>query len=476
MSKSRALIYFLFNDSEYYWNFNIQSARTLKEHMPQLKVHLIAPNYPHLIKKIKPFVDDYTFIEPMSYKRAEPWWRKFEELMKLPYDQAMFLDSDTYIVEPFPELFDMLDRFDLVSTLEHHYSTSDYMPQCWPQLNLGMFLWNRTDDIMKLFKETMELTKRKASGCDQPYFRIALFNSHVRYAVVPWEYNCHYYFPGYLFSKAKIIHSLSDDMEGDEKILNKKVYEDFPPFKRVYTGETIHYLKKRWPRTNASLETVDSVDYRYKKEDLKKTGIKEPPHWRGDVIRNFVIKNNFKKVAEIGVWNGFTVRKVLRSPASQVIEEYWGIDPYAPLDPEREDWKSEYGKMAKMTQKDWDRFYHKAVGYMPFFPQLKILRMTSVEAAKLFVNPYMGKEYFDLIFIDGDHYYEDVKEDILAWWPLLKKGGILCGHDYVWKQEEIVHHPGVRKAVDELFKGEVIGLHPDCVWSVRKVDGEELKV
>ena len=151
MSKSRALIYFLFNDSEYYWNFNIQSARTLKEHMPQLKVHLIAPNYPHLIKKIKPFVDDYTFIEPMSYKRAEPWWRKFEELVKLPYDQAMFLDSDTYIVEPFPELFDMLDRFDLVSTLEHHYSTSDYMPQCWPQLNLGMFLWNRTDDIMKLF-------------------------------------------------------------------------------------------------------------------------------------------------------------------------------------------------------------------------------------------------------------------------------------------------------------------------------------
>jgi len=266
MSKNRALVYFLFNESEVYWDFNIQSARTVRIHMPKLKIHLIAPDYPHLMKKISPWVDNYSIIDPIDKSRAQPWWRKFEELLKLEYDQMMFLDSDTYVAEPFHELFTMLDHFDLVSTLEHHYTTSSYLPTCWPQLNLGMFLWNKTKEVEDVFKKTIELTKRRKSGCDQPYFRIALYDSKVRYAVVPWEWNCHYYFPGYAFQKIKILHSLSDDMEGDEKILNKKVYEDWPPFKRVFTGETIHLLKKRWNRTNASLETVESIDYRYKEK------------------------------------------------------------------------------------------------------------------------------------------------------------------------------------------------------------------
>ena len=465
MAKTKALIYYNFNDSKFYWDFTVQSMRTVKEKMPDLPVHLITPDYPDILKDVREYVDAYTYIEPVSYKRAEPWWRKFEELLKLEYDQMMFLDSDTYIVEPFHELFDLLDHFDFVSTLEHHYTTSSYLPECFPQLNLGMFLWNNVDEIRTLFEKTIELTKKNKKGCDQPYFRIALYDSKVRYAVVPWEWNCRYYFPGYLFSKAKILHSLSADMAGDEKLLNKKVYSDYPPFKRVFTGESIIYLKKRWPRTNASLMTVEELDYRYKKDS--KTGLKEEPYYRGDVIRNFVIENGFRKVAEIGVWDGYTVKKVLRSPAQEYIDEYWGIDPYRPLDPKRENARSEYGKMAKMTQEDWDRFYKRVCGYMPFFPQLRLARMTSVEAADMFKNRYMSPDYFDLVFIDGDHYKEDVKTDIEAWWPLIKTGGILCGHDYV-ENRDIASHPGVKEAVDEIFGADKISLHADCMWSVRK--------
>ena len=38
--------------------------------------------------------------------------------------------------------------------------------------------------------------------------------------------------------------------------------------------------------------------------------------------------------------------------------------------------------------------------------------------------------YFDYIYIDGDHRYEPVKQDLKAWYPKLKVGGILGGHDY----------------------------------------------
>ena len=54
-------------------------------------------------------------------------------------------------------------------------------------------------------------------------------------------------------------------------------------------------------------------------------------------------------------------------------------------------------------------------------------------------------DFFDFIYIDGSHYYEDVKQDIIKYLPKLKKTGTFAGHD--WQSEDI------RKAV-----GETLGL------------------
>lgn len=55
-------------------------------------------------------------------------------------------------------------------------------------------------------------------------------------------------------------------------------------------------------------------------------------------------------------------------------------------------------------------------------------------------------ESFDFIFIDADHSYEAVKKDIEMWYPKVKQGGVIAGHDYdrpAWE--------GVCEAVDEIF-------------------------
>ena len=69
------------------------------------------------------------------------------------------------------------------------------------------------------------------------------------------------------------------------------------------------------------------------------------------------------------------------------------------------------------------------------------IKKTSVEAVKSFADGIL-----DFVFIDGDHNYETVKQDIILWPPKLKGGGILCGDDYGKE-----HIPGVKRAVDELL-------------------------
>jgi hypothetical protein len=67
------------------------------------------------------------------------------------------------------------------------------------------------------------------------------------------------------------------------------------------------------------------------------------------------------------------------------------------------------------------------------------------------------EHYIEFCFIDGSHEYEDVKADILAYLPKVKKGGILSGHDYdrIWA--------GVIQAVDETL-GQVEVVHGSWIY------------
>jgi glycosyl transferase family 25 len=81
--------------------------------------------------------------------------------------------------------------------------------------------------------------------------------------------------------------------------------------------------------------------------------------------------------------------------------------------------------------------------------EVGIKRMPSVYAAKSYED-----QSLDFVFIDANHSYEFVKQDIEAWLPKVKPGGYIGGHDYSGSDG----HKGVVKAVDEAFpEKEIIG-------------------
>ncbi len=81
----------------------------------------------------------------------------------------------------------------------------------------------------------------------------------------------------------------------------------------------------------------------------------------------------------------------------------------------------------------------------PVRDRLHIHRAKSPGAASLFAAGSV-----DFVFVDGDHDYEGVRADIVAWLPKLKSGGVIAGDDHT------AEYPGVRRAVAELLpKAEI---------------------
>jgi predicted O-methyltransferase YrrM len=170
------------------------------------------------------------------------------------------------------------------------------------------------------------------------------------------------------------------------------------------------------------------------------------------------------KIAEIGVWTG-KVSLLLGSMVKPFQGKVYSIDWFKG----QKEW--EIVKFPNSEFRDW---YNWAAGYdiEEIFREnmkchdledtVELIKMSSVEASKKFED-----EYFDCIFLDASHDYESVKEDLEAWYPKLKVGGIIAGHDFdkKLKMEEVRQmwndfrkeffnvacHPGVILAVLEKF-------------------------
>ena len=144
------------------------------------------------------------------------------------------------------------------------------------------------------------------------------------------------------------------------------------------------------------------------------------------------------KVAEIGVFRGHHAIAMYNicAPQELVLIDPWASPPEGsePLD----------YKWAKIGQAELDKLYHGVCNAFYGRDNVKILKYTSLDGAALFPDGY-----FDWVYIDANHLYDPVMDDLKAWYPKVKKGGYLCGHDYSDAPRILAKGDGVFYAVND---------------------------
>ena len=122
-------------------------------------------------------------------------------------------------------------------------------------------------------------------------------------------------------------------------------------------------------------------------------------------------KFGLKIGAEIGVERGvFSKAMCSRIPGLKL----YCIDP----------WKFYEGYKEHVPQERLDGFYSLAKERLEPF-DATLIKSTSMKALKLIPD-----ESLDFVYIDGNHEFDYVMQDLISWSKKVKKGGVVAGHDY----------------------------------------------
>lgn len=173
---------------------------------------------------------------------------------------------------------------------------------------------------------------------------------------------------------------------------------------------------------------------------------------RWDVLIRECKKSEYRIGAEIGVWKGVTSIQLLKNLPNLFLHL---VDPWV-MTPE---FKESVEPTRLIARTDLEEDYKKVMeSTREYDDRVNVMRMTSTEASKRFED-----ESLDFVFIDANHLYEHVKQDIECWYPKVRKGGMVSGHDYIsgWERE------GVIRAVNEFFEADEVYVD-SIVWYMRK--------
>jgi len=147
---------------------------------------------------------------------------------------------------------------------------------------------------------------------------------------------------------------------------------------------------------------------------IPKVGLR--PLKKRDDLLDLVMEHGFTTAIEIGVKGGNFAKHMLKHWKS--CEKYHLVDLWAH--------QENYEDASNGSDKKHEYMYNRSQRRLkPWQNVTEYHRMLSTEAAKKF-----EKESIDFIYIDARHDYCGVKEDIEHYWPILKPGGIMAGHDY----------------------------------------------
>jgi hypothetical protein len=142
---------------------------------------------------------------------------------------------------------------------------------------------------------------------------------------------------------------------------------------------------------------------------------------------------------EVGVKEGRFSRQILtnwQGSKLYLVDVWKHLDSY-------QDW-------GDMTNQGHRRYMLEAMeSVKPYWDRIAFIQEESRRASTLFKDGTL-----DFAYIDASHDYESVLVDIATWWPKVKVGGILSGHDYVnadVASDGCLVRFEVKRAVDKSF-------------------------
>jgi hypothetical protein len=167
-----------------------------------------------------------------------------------------------------------------------------------------------------------------------------------------------------------------------------------------------------------------------------KTLLLDNTGWTTDKELKFLAESavNAQNIVEIGCWKGQSTKALLDASKGTIhaVDHFMGS-------------ATDESRGFANVQDVYSQFMDN-VGH---YDNLKVYKMGSEEAVNKFDNGSL-----DMVWIDADHSHDGCSKDIDMWLPKIKKGGLICGHDYGVCS-------GVTTSVDNRFND--IGLI-DTLW------------
>ena len=157
------------------------------------------------------------------------------------------------------------------------------------------------------------------------------------------------------------------------------------------------------------------------------------------IFEKAITDNNFKTVAEVGIGYGFHAKSILQNTN---IDKLYLIDPmqYYPNDPFATD-VIKYGGFELLVKNIRTHLHSDEARYT-------WLRQPSITVTQ----QQIPNESLDAVFLDGDHSYKAVSQDLPFWFKKIRKGGWLLGDDYK------SCFPETTRAVDEFARKNNLSL------------------
>jgi hypothetical protein len=171
---------------EGYVDLAVQCLATIRETNPGLAVDLFTdlPDAPGVagFDQVHPVPGGHPRVKLDCFTRAR-------------FDRVLFLDCDTLVLAPFGDLFDLADRFplsvahDVRRRMDLIREGGHETPYAFPQMNSGVMLYRNDAGMAAFFAEWKRRYDESGGERDQPVLKDLLWESDLRFYVLPPEFN-----------------------------------------------------------------------------------------------------------------------------------------------------------------------------------------------------------------------------------------------------------------------------------------------